>query len=184
LHEGSNLGSSLIKYPNGPGDDTGNAFAYANDPAGARCPLGAHVRRANPRDALGFGGRTMSRRRLIRRGITYGKYLAPDQQDEEQDEERRGIIFIAFNSGFDQFEFVQRVWMNFGDDFEQGNDTDPIAGSRKEGRMMIPGDEETGRQPFTCFDIPSFVETRGGDYFFVPSLTGLSLLASGRVQMS
>jgi Dyp-type peroxidase family len=177
-------GSSLIKYPNGPGGDTGNGFAYANDPAGARCPLGAHVRRANPRDALGFGGRTMSRRRLIRRGITYGKYLAPDQQDEEQDKERRGIIFIAFNSGFDQFEFVQQVWMNFGDDFEQGNDTDTIAGSRKDRRMVIPGDEETGRRPFICFDIPSFVETKGGDYFFVPSLTGLRLLASGRVQMS
>lgn len=173
-------GSSLIRHPDKPGNDTGNTFAYANDPAGARCPLGAHVRRANPRDALGFGGRTMSRRRLIRRGITYGKYLAPGQQDEE----RRGIIFIAFNSGFDQFEFVQRVWMNFGDDFQQGNDTDPFAGSRKEGRMMIPGDEETGRQPFICFDMPSFVETRGGDYFFVPSLTGLGLLASGRVQVS
>lgn len=173
-------GSSLVKHPNEPANDTGNTFGYAGDPAGARCPLGAHVRRANPRDALGFGGRTMSRRRLIRRGIAYGKYLPPGQQDEE----RRGIIFIAFNSGFDQFEFVQRVWMNFGDDFQQGNDTDPIAGSRKEGRMMIPGDEKTGRQPFICFDIPSFVETRGGDYFFVPSLTGLSLLASGRVQTS
>jgi len=30
-------GSSLIKYPDGPGNDTGNAFAYADDPAGARC---------------------------------------------------------------------------------------------------------------------------------------------------
>jgi hypothetical protein len=74
--------------------------------------------------------------------------------------------------------------MNFGDDFEQGNDTDTIAGSRKDRRMVIPGDEETGRRPFICFDIPSFVETKGGDYFFVPSLTGLRLLASGRVQMS
>jgi deferrochelatase/peroxidase EfeB len=173
-------GSSLIKHPNGPGNDTGNIFGYADDPAGARCPLGAHVRRANPRDALGFGGRTMSRRRLIRRGITYGNYLPLGEQDEE----KRGIMFLAFNSGFDQFEFVQQVWINFGDDFEQGNDTDPIASARNGVRMVIPGDEETGRQPFICFDVPSFVETRGGDYFFVPSLTGLRLLASGRVQMS
>jgi Dyp-type peroxidase family len=173
-------GSSLIKYPDGPGNDTGNAFAYADDPAGARCPLGAHVRRTNPRDSLGFGGRTMSRRRLIRSGIPYGKYLEPGKQDGE----RRGIIFIAFNSGFDQFEFVQKVWVNFGDDFEQGNDIDPIAGSRESGRMMIPGDEATGRRPFICFDIPRFVITKGGDYFFVPSLTGLRLLTSGQVEVS
>ncbi len=173
-------GSSLIKYPDGPGNDTGNAFAYADDPAGARCPLGAHVRRTNPRDSLGFGGRTMSRRRVIRRGIPYGKYLEPGKQDGES----RGIIFIAFNSGFDQFEFVQQVWVNFGDDFEQGNDIDPIAGSRESGRMMIPGDEATGRRPFICFDIPRFVTTKGGDCFFVPSLAGLRLLTSGRVEVS
>lgn len=173
-------GSSLIKYPCGPDNDPDNAFGYASDPAGARCPLGAHVRRANPRDSLGFGGKTMSRHRLIRRGIPYGSYLPPGEEDDEP----RGIVFLAFNSGFDQFEFVQQIWINFGDDFEQGNDTDPIAGSRRKGRMVIPGDEATGRRPFICFDIPSFVTTRGGDYFFVPSLTGLALLASGRVQVS
>jgi Dyp-type peroxidase family len=173
-------GSSLIEYPHRPGKSLANAFAYADDPAGARCPLGAHVRRTNPRDALGFGGKTMSRHRLIRRGITYGKFLPPGERDNES----RGIIFIAFNSGFDQFEFVQRFWVNFGDDFEQGNDTDPIVGVGQRGQMVIPGDEATGRRPFICFDIPRFVETKGGDYFFVPSLAALRLLASGRVHAS
>ncbi|MEH2532490.1 deferrochelatase/peroxidase EfeB [Bradyrhizobium sp. AZCC 1588] len=173
-------GSSLIEYPHKPAGSLANAFAYADDPAGARCPLGAHVRRTNPRDALGFGGKTMSRHRLIRRGITYGKFLPPDERDDEN----RGIIFIAFNSGFDQFEFVQRFWVNFGDDFEQGNDTDPIVGVGRRGQMVIPGDEATGRRPFICFDIPRFVETKGGDYFFVPSLAALRLLASGRVHAS
>jgi len=173
-------GSPLIEYPSQPNDDTANSFAYADDPAGARCPLGAHIRRANPRDSLGFGGKTMSRHRLIRRGIAYGNYLPPEAQNDE----RRGIIFIAFNSGFDQFEFVQQNWINFGDDFEQGNDTDPIAGSREAGRMTIPGDEATGRRPFICFGIPRFVETRGGDYFFVPSLTALQLLASARFEVT
>jgi len=173
-------GSSLIEYPHKPAKSLANAFAYADDPAGARCPLGAHVRRTNPRDALGFGGKTMSRHRLIRRGITYGKYLPPGEEDNE----RRGIIFIAFNSGFDQFEFVQQLWVNFGDDFEQGNDGDPIVGSSQGGQMVIPGDEATGRRPFICFKIPRFVETKGGDYFFVPSLAALRLLASGRVHAS
>jgi hypothetical protein len=49
--------------------------------------------------------------------------------------------------------------------------------------MMIPGDEATGRRPVICFDIPRFVTTKGGDYFFVPSLTGLRLLVSGQVEV-
>jgi deferrochelatase/peroxidase EfeB len=179
-------GSSLIEYPHAHGGEgkARNAFGYADDPAGARCPLGAHVRRANPRDALGFGGKTMSRHRLIRRGIAYGKYLPEGQENGPEHAEERGIIFIAFNSGFDQFEFVQQNWMNFGDDFHQGNDTDPIAGNGESGQMMIPGDETTGRRPFICFDIPRFVTTKGGDYFLVPSLTGLRLLACGRIEVS
>jgi len=178
-------GSSLVDHPyepagNGPDQVSGNAFGYAQDPAGARCPLGAHVRRANPRDSLGFGGKTMSRHRLIRRGIPYGDYLPRGERDEA----RRGIIFIAFNSGLDQFEFVQQNWINDGDDFQQGNDADPVVGSRDTGQMVIPGDEVTGRRPFVCFDIPRFVTTKGGDYFFVPSLSGLSVLASGPIEVS
>ncbi len=178
-------GSSLVDHPyepagNGPDQVPGNAFGYAQDPAGARCPLGAHVRRANPRDSLGFGGKTMSRHRLIRRGIPYGDYLPGGERDEA----RRGIIFIAFNSGLDQFEIVQQNWINDGDDFQQGNDADPVVGSRDTGQMVIPGDEVTGRRPFVCFDIPRFVTTKGGDYFFVPSLSGLSVLASGPIEVS
>jgi len=178
-------GSSLVDYPYEPARlpaerSPGNAFAYTQDPAGARCPLGAHVRRANPRDSLGFGGKTVSRHRLIRRGIPYGKYLPPGEQDNG----KRGIIFIAFNSGLDQFEFVQQNWINYGDDFEQSNDSDPVAGSREGGQMVIPGDQATRRRPFVCFDIPRFVTTRGGDYFFVPSLSGLKVLASGPIEVS
>jgi hypothetical protein len=93
-------------------------------------------------------------------------------------------MFLAYNSGLDQFEFVQETWINFGDDFHQGNDMDPIVGSGGDRRMMIPGDERTGRRPFLCRGIPRFITTRGGDYFFVPSLTGLRLLASGQVRVS
>jgi Dyp-type peroxidase family len=192
-------GSPLIGHPDAPGRAPENGFGYIKDLAGAVCPLGAHIRRANPRDSLGFGGKMMSRHRLIRRGIAYGDYLRDDESHElpggqpephasapapGEPAERRGIMFLAYNSGFDQFEFVQQTWINFGDDFQQGNDMDPIAGSSGDRRMMIPGDEKTGRPPFLCSGIPRFVTTKGGDYFFVPSLTGLRLLASGQVVVS
>jgi Dyp-type peroxidase family len=196
-------GSPLALYPTKPANDSNNNFSYAEDPDGALCPLGAHTRRANPRASLGFSGRLVRRRRLIRRGIPYGPYL-PDNADENNPawRARRGIFFLAFNASIErQFEFVQRQWINYGDAFRQGDDTDPIAGSRYgDGRcidvadekpfdrstngmgcMVIPGDELSRRPPFLCWGIPNFVTTKGGDYFFVPSLTGLRLLASGKV---
>jgi Dyp-type peroxidase family len=197
-------GSPLDLYPTKPANDKSNKFSYAEDPHGAFCPLGAHTRRANPRASLGFAGLLVRRRRLIRRGIPYGPYL-PDNADAD-DGASRGIIFQAFNASIErQFEFVQRQWINYGDALRQGDDTDPIAGSRyrdgrivaahgdpfdrikdstgqwAKGRMVIPGDQLSRRPPFLCFDIPNFVTTKGGDYFFVPSLTGLRLLASGKV---
>src|SRR5919108_5272252 len=66
------------------GDDKGrvNDFAYRGDPVGVACPRGAHVRRANPRDALRAGGRLTARHRILRRGMPYGAPLAPDAPDD------------------------------------------------------------------------------------------------------
>ena len=52
-----------------------NDFRYGDDPEGAKCPIGAHIRRTRPRDALGFDGKLADRRRLQRRGMPYGKPL-------------------------------------------------------------------------------------------------------------
>ena len=53
-----------------------NDFRYADDPDGVRCPLGAHVRRTNPRDNDGmFGGKLSNRHRIMRRGRPYGPLL-------------------------------------------------------------------------------------------------------------
>jgi Dyp-type peroxidase family len=201
-------GSPLDVYPEGPADHPTNAFSFADDVTGARCPVGAHVRRANPRASLGFGGNIVSRRRIMRRGIAYGDYVpeektAPPIGDRDTFDKGRGIMFLAFNASIErQFEFLQSQWLNNGDEFRQGDDTDPIAGARYAdgqmvetgewfcrkrnalGRMVIPGDERLGRPPFLCSGIPRFVTTRGGEYFFVPSLTGLRLIASGKVNVS
>jgi Dyp-type peroxidase family len=179
-------GSPLVRYPERPPKpaDLNNTFKFSADLAGASCPLGAHIRRANPRDSLGFGGRLMSRHRLIRRGIAYGPYLPENVRENAAERTPRGIMFLAFNSGFDQFEFVQEAWIGSGDDFQQGDDMDPLVGSSNNRQMVIPGDEATARLPFLCKGIPRFVTSRGGDYFFVPSLTGLRLMAAGEVVVS
>jgi Dyp-type peroxidase family len=196
-------GSPLDLYPDRPGGRASNDFGYENDPEGTRCPLGAHTRRVNGRASLGFGGALVKRRRLIRRGITYGEYLPDDKPADEGDRSGRGLMFLAFNARIShQFEFVQRQWISYGDEFHQGDDSDPITGSRladgrmvaavppftrerpAQGRMVIPGDQRTGRLPFLITNIPSFVTTKGGGYYFVPSFTALRLIASGKVVVS
>ena len=68
-------GTPLVLSPDAPIADFdakaegANAFRYAaKDPDGRHCPLGAHIRRTNPRDALGFDGLLSFRHRIIRRG--------------------------------------------------------------------------------------------------------------------
>ncbi|SJM91790.1 Dyp-type peroxidase [Crenothrix polyspora] len=155
-----------------------NSFTYKDDRDGSRCPMGAHIRRMNPRDAMLFS-KLADRRRIIRRGLTYGVHTPEDQPGNDTDE--HGIMFLVMNSNFErQFEFVQQQWVHYGNDFFQGDDKDPLLGNNDgKGKMVIQGDSKTDRAPHICTGLPSFVNTRGGDYFFVPSLTALRQIALG-----
>ena len=174
-------------------------FTYAEDADGSRCPMGAHMRRMNPRDSLGFDGVLVNRRRIVRRGLPYGQWVPEDtpldaaealDQFTEDAPSRHGVIFIAMNASIErQFEFVQREWMNYGNDFRQGNDRDPLVGNREaETRFVVQGgggDADAREQPLhICRGLPQFVTVRGGAYFFVPSMTALGMIAAGRVERS
>ena len=90
-------------------------FTYGADAGGTRCPMGAHIRRVHPRDAFGFNGRLINRRRITRRGLPYGASLRKAQPVSDSDE--RGVIFMALNASLSrQFEFVQQQWIQYGND--------------------------------------------------------------------
>lgn len=160
-----------------------NDFTYGGDPQGVRCPMGAHVRRMNPRDALDplgpakpggpAGSALNNRRRVLRRGLPYGDAGAADGE--------HGIVFMAVCASlFRQFEFVQQQWLNYGLDFNAGNDTCPLVGNHPPGeKFVIPGDGAGA--PYILDRLPQLVETRGGDYFFKPSLTALRMIGQGLV---
>jgi Dyp-type peroxidase family len=162
-------------------DDRNVNFTYRGDPKGSRCPIGAHIRRTNPRDAFGFNGRLTNRRRITRRGLPYGQYVPEDQPVSDGDD--RGIIFMALNASlFRQFEFVQQQWVEYGNDAHLGNEKDALIGNHEPGeRFSIQGTEDPDNPPFLCGGLPNFVELRGGDYFFLPSMTALRLIAAGAV---
>jgi Dyp-type peroxidase family len=175
-------GSSLVANPDRPGIPADqdrarvNRFRYGEDPAGRACPLGAHVRRANPRDALGWESRLSQRHRILRRGMSYGPPLPAGSL--AGDGQERGLMFVCYQASLErQFEFIQRQWLGDGNVFGLGGDRDPLAAGDAPGRghMVIQGSP-----PLFLSGLPRFVTTRGGDYFLVPGRAGLAALAAGR----
>jgi Dyp-type peroxidase family len=158
-------------------DDPGaiNDFSFADDPLGLRCPRGAHIRRAHPRDAEGFfEGRLTNRHRIIRRGRPYGPELPEDVT--EDDGVDRGLAFVCFNASiWRQFETIQALWIDDGDPFGLGADKDFLIGQPDgdAGKMTIPG-----HPPFFLKPQPRFVTVRGGEYLYRPSMSALRWLAS------
>ena len=156
-------------------------FTYGQDTDGGRCPVGAHIRRANPRDAFGFYGQLVNRRRIARRGLPYGEYVPEGQPVSDSAE--HGIIFMVLNSSiFRQFEFVHQQWIEYGNDAHQGSDKDALLGNHDgRGRFFVQGDLTPQNPPFVCARLPQFVQLRGGEYFFMPSLTALRMIADNSV---
>ena len=117
------------------------------------------------------GSALINRRRILRRGLPYGETEGDDH----------GIIFLAICSSlFRQFEFVQQQWIQYGLDFNAGSDTCPIVGNHDADAKLVIAAEPGGR-PFICDRMPQFVEPRGGDYFFIPSMTALRMIGMGIV---
>jgi len=205
-------GQPLVDTAPALGDDSArspdqNKFNYDGDPVGRQCPIGAHIRRSNPRTGdMPPGGARLLRRlkqtfgfdsatrdqdlvaatrfhRLLRRGRPYGSTVTPEAAvANHADGGNRGIHFISLGANLSrQFEFVQSAWLaspKFGG-LEQ--ESDPLVGNR----MALAGRTPTNH--FTAAidggprqrirDLPQFVTVRGGAYFFMPGLRALDYLA-------
>jgi Dyp-type peroxidase family len=167
-------GTPLAVSPEGPVRELAEAndFGYAaDDAAGLRCPAGAHIRRANPRDVLDpVAGPERSvtfsnRHRLLRRGRSYA------------DQGERGIHFICLGANIArQFEFVQHTWLNDPKFAAMYDDTDPLVATRQGGAgRTFTVQARPVRQRVT--GLPNFVTVRGGAYFFLPGRRALRYLA-------
>jgi deferrochelatase/peroxidase EfeB len=173
-------------------------FVYDDDMSGARCPMSAHIRRLNPRASLEIKagacpgefardkgafdtpGALANRRRILRRGLPYG-----NSSDRSSDTGNHGVIMMMLNADIGrQYEFVQQQWVNYGNDFREGNDKEVLLGnhSAMDPSCVVHAVDPAGDAPPRFVrNIPRLVETRGGDYFFVPSLTALRLVARGLI---
>lgn len=195
-------GAALTVSPDGSDPrlrDQDDFLFVVQDADGQRCPFGAHIRRTNPRDMIRPAGPTESlhmsaRHRILRRGRRYGEPLFNlDLLDRPQDPALdqvfdslptthgdRGLHFLCLNTSIkSQFEFIQQTWVNNPQFNGLTGSRDPLIGNGPPGQancLFIP-DDGVGRR---TAPLPPFVTTRGGGYFFLPSLRALRFLARER----
>ena len=184
-----------------------NGFTFDDDAAGLRCPVGAHIRRANPRNAdlpvdtqglisravrmLGLDSAVLHAdavasvrfHRVLRRGREYGERLSPAQALTMAPSAETGLQFICLCADLArQFEFVQGAWIAGTKFAALPHEGDPLLGNR----LPAPDEPDTAR--FTMpregcpsrviTGMPQFVDVVGGAYFFLPGLRALRYLAT------
>jgi len=138
---------------------------FAKDPRGERTPDFAHIRKANPRDP------EAQRHRLIRRGIPYGPALPLDTEDKQD----RGLLFLAYQASLaNQFEHVQRNWLNNAKFPTPQTGRDPVVGQPGGANELVLALKGGTSAPLT---LGQFVTMTGGGYFFSPSIDALRQLA-------
>lgn len=190
-------GAPLVTSPDADRAEraTDNAFLYADDQLGLRCPPGAHIRRSNPRDILAPEDRSheasilmVRKHQMVRRGRAFGRPVAASMDPRDilaarspADDERRGLHFICLVGDIGrQFELVQRAWMHSANFAALYKDGDPISAARRP-----PGDDNPNDE-FTCpaeplrrkyKQLPQFTRLVGGAYFFLPGIAALRFIA-------
>jgi len=151
-----------------------NDFTYAADPDGRQVPLGSHMRRMNPRDTEMTVLADVNIHRIIRRSTTFGAPYDPNAISEQDDDVPRGIYFIFISAkAMATMEFLQQEWINNGNFMGLGEERDPNVGLQEDGATFTIPQAPVRRR---IHGIETFNVLRGGEYFFLPSLTALRWL--------
>jgi deferrochelatase/peroxidase EfeB len=174
--------------PGGIPPEQMNNYEYVNadgsgDPRGLRCPVGAHMRRINPRGqpvtGQGQPGGSNNTHRLIRRGMPYGPSYDPKQP---YDGIERGLLGYFINSSIEnQYEFVLGQWVN---DAEFAGAVrlppkakDPMIGTQDPAESIFVIPQANGAPAIKITGFTSFVTTKAAAYCFLPSITAIKFIS-------
>jgi len=114
--------------------------------------------------------------RIIRRSTTYGAPYDPAATSEHDDEVARGLYFIFLSAkAMATLEFLQQEWVNNGNFMNLGDERDPNIGLQEEGATFTIPRKPVRRR---IHGIETFNVLRGGEYFFMPSLSALRWIAN------
>jgi deferrochelatase/peroxidase EfeB len=174
--------------PGGFSPDELNNYEYVNadgsgDPRGLRCPVGAHMRRVNPRGqpvtGQGEPGGSNNTHRLIRRGMPYGPNYDPK---EPYDGIERGLLGYFINSSIEnQYEFVLGHWVN-DSEFAGAvrlnpKSKDPMIGTQDPAESIFVIPQANGAPPIKVTGFSTFITTKAAAYCFLPSITAIKFIA-------
>ncbi len=151
----------------------------ADDCQGHRTPTFAHIRLANPRDANWNtihskkkpeeDAQDNARHRILRRGIPYGPPWAKDIETGRRDS--RGLLFICYQRDIEQqFHYIQ----------ERLASTEDWPNTGGPHSNLIEFQQASG---YTKLGLEHWVTTKGGEYFFSPSIKALRGLRSYILEM-
>ena len=156
-------------------DDQLNNYGYTDDGTGLRCPVGAHMRRANPRDQPMKPIGDSQGRRIMRRAMPYGPQWKPGDPPDNQE---RGLVghFIGASLLL-QFETIMGEWINTGltEPGISGTNDAMLGPDRDHMRLDVP---KADGSTTSVTGFGPFVRTRAGIYAFLPSLTALRWIGS------
>jgi deferrochelatase/peroxidase EfeB len=165
-----------------------NNYEYVNadgsgDPKGLRCPVGAHMRRINPRGQPVTGqnqpGGSNNTHRIIRRGMPYGPTYDPTQP---YDGIERGLLGYFINSSIEnQYEFVLSQWVNESE-FAGAvrlppKSKDPMIGTQDPAESIFVIPQANGAPPIKVTGFSTFVTTKAAAYCFLPSITAVKFIS-------
>lgn len=137
-----------------------NDFVYGGFTKQGKCPLAAHVRKANIRASFPTS-------RIMRRGIPYGEDFQNGTPDVG-----RGLLFACYQSTIENgYKFIQQSWANDPNFPNTGAGLDVIIGQLKGQDLQTPF--QIGTKSVQINPINDFVTAKGGEYFFAPSMAVL-----------
>ncbi|KAL1597921.1 hypothetical protein SLS60_008409 [Paraconiothyrium brasiliense] len=149
------------------------------------CPFAAHIRKMNPRKDLANPETSIDPHLILRRGIPFGPEVTTEEKLTKSTKYERGLYFVSYQSNLGNgFSFLQRLWANNQDFPPQEPEQpgfDPIIGQvHGEVRAMTGANDDA-----TANSLPldrQWVQSKGGEYFFSPSIEALNGALSGGAQ--
>ena len=117
----------------------------------------------------------MTTARMIRNGIPYGTDFDPANPPTDPND-TRGLLFAAYQSCLENsFQFVQRSWSNSESFPVSSTGYDAISGQAKDGGLLniTLHNEDDGDLVPGLGQFRESCTMKGGEYFFVPSISAL-----------
>ena len=161
-----------------------NNFNFDDDKAATKCPFHAHIRKTNPRgdtgnvvSSPGFEAALEVERkhRIARRAISYG-----ENDIQQEPTTGSGLLFLCFQSSIEnQFNFMQTRWCNAKNFVQPNVGVDPLVGQTgDQPREPQKWPKKWGESETQEYTFDQWVNMKGGEYFFAPSISFLKSIGS------